>query len=75
MSNFLCWGWSQTVSRLDRLGRSLAHLIEIIDAIGKTKAGFASLSESIDTEKEEWMRDTLFRAALETEQAKHRSAS
>ena len=27
------------------------------------------------TEKEEWVRDTLFKAALETEQAKHRSAA
>ena len=37
------------VWRLDRLGRSLAHLIEIIDAIGKAGGGFVSLSESIDT--------------------------
>jgi len=37
------------VWRLDRLGRSLGHLIEIIDGIGKAGAGFASLSESIDT--------------------------
>ncbi len=28
--------------------RALAHLIEIIDAIGKAGAGFQSLSESID---------------------------
>jgi DNA invertase Pin-like site-specific DNA recombinase len=37
------------VWRLDRLGRSLAHLIELIDTIGKQGAGFASLTESIDT--------------------------
>ncbi|HZK82059.1 MAG TPA: recombinase family protein [Humisphaera sp.] len=37
------------VWRLDRLGRLLAHLIEIIDGIGNAGAGFASLSESIDT--------------------------
>src|SRR5262249_33703239 len=37
------------VWRLDRLGRSLAHLIEIIDSIGQVGAGFASLTESIDT--------------------------
>jgi len=37
------------VWKLDRLGRSLAHLIELIDGIGKAGAGFASLSESIDT--------------------------
>ena len=37
------------VWRLDRLGRSLAHLIEIIDGLGKAGVGFASLTESIDT--------------------------
>lgn len=37
------------VWRLDRLGRSLAHLSEIVDGIGETGAGFVSLSESIDT--------------------------
>ena len=37
------------VWRLDRLGRSLAHLIEIIDGIGKAEAGFASVTEAIDT--------------------------
>jgi len=37
------------VWRLDRLGRSLGHLIEIIDGIGKAGAGFVSLTEAIDT--------------------------
>lgn len=37
------------VWRLDRLGRSLPHLIEVIGAIGARGAGFQSLSESIDT--------------------------
>ena len=37
------------VWKLDRLGRSLAHLIEIINGIGKAGAGFASLTEAIDT--------------------------
>jgi len=37
------------VWRLDRLGRSLAHLIEIIDGLGNRGAGFRSLTESIDT--------------------------
>ncbi len=37
------------VWKLDRLGRSLPHLIEIIQAIGEKGAGFLSLSESIDT--------------------------
>lgn len=37
------------VWRLDRLGRSLPHLIEIIEALGASGAGFRSLTESIDT--------------------------
>lgn len=37
------------VWRLDRLGRSLPHLIEVIAAIGEKGAGFKSLTESIDT--------------------------
>ena len=37
------------VWKLDRLGRSLAHLIETIDALRACSVGFASLSESIDT--------------------------
>lgn len=37
------------VWRLDRLGRSLPHLIEVIGAIGDRNAGFRSLTESIDT--------------------------
>lgn len=37
------------VWRLDRLGRSLNHLIEIIDTIGKQDAGFVSLNEDINT--------------------------
>jgi len=37
------------VWRLDRLGRSLAHLIEIVAGLGRLGAGFASLTESIDT--------------------------
>lgn len=37
------------VWRLDRLGRSLPHLIEVIRDIGNKGAGFRSLSESIDT--------------------------
>jgi DNA invertase Pin-like site-specific DNA recombinase len=38
-----------TVWKLDRLGRSLPHLIEIIQQLGARGAGFASLSENIDT--------------------------
>lgn len=37
------------VWRLDRLGRSLSHLIETIHALGQRGVGFQSLSESIDT--------------------------
>lgn len=37
------------VWRLDRLGRSLPHLIDVIAAIGEKGAGFKSLTESIDT--------------------------
>ena len=37
------------VWRLDRLGRSLGHLTEIIAGLGDAGVGFASLTESIDT--------------------------
>ena len=37
------------VWKLDRLGRSLPHLIETVRLLGARGAGFASLSESIDT--------------------------
>jgi len=37
------------VWRLDRLGRSLPHLIETIGALDARGVGFRSLSESIDT--------------------------
>lgn len=37
------------VWKLDRLGRSLASLIGLIDDLGKQGAGFQSLSEHIDT--------------------------
>jgi DNA invertase Pin-like site-specific DNA recombinase len=37
------------VWRLDRLGRSLPHLIQVIATIGDKGAGFKSLTESIDT--------------------------
>jgi DNA invertase Pin-like site-specific DNA recombinase len=35
--------------KLDRLGRSLAHLIEIIGTLERKDVGFRSLSEAIDT--------------------------
>lgn len=37
------------VWRLDRLGRSLSHLIQIAKRLGESGIGFRSLSESIDT--------------------------
>lgn len=38
------------VYRLDRLGRSLPHLIEVVSALSERGAGFESLSETINTE-------------------------
>lgn len=38
-----------TVHRLDRLGRSLPHLIEVVHDLEAKGAGFRSLSENIDT--------------------------
>ena len=38
-----------TVWKLDRLGRSLPHLIETVRQLGLRGAGFASLAERIDT--------------------------
>jgi len=37
------------VWRLDRLGRSLKHLIELVGQFDERKIGFKSLQESIDT--------------------------
>lgn len=37
------------VWKLDRLGRSLSHLIQITKQLGERDVGFRSLSESIDT--------------------------
>ena len=37
------------VWRLDRLGRSLKHLIEIINELEQNKVGFVSLTEQINT--------------------------
>jgi DNA invertase Pin-like site-specific DNA recombinase len=37
------------VWKLDRLGRSLGFLIELIDHLGKTGAGFVALQDGIDT--------------------------
>ncbi len=37
------------VWRLDRLGRSLAHLIQVVGALEARRVGFRSLTEAIDT--------------------------
>src|SRR5439155_3255856 len=42
-------GDTLVVWRLDRLGRSLKHLLETITTLNKRKIGFKSLTESIDT--------------------------
>lgn len=42
-------GDTLVVWRLDRLGRSLKHLIEMVTALEKQGVGFQSLQESIDT--------------------------
>ncbi|MDY6895655.1 MAG: recombinase family protein [Thermotogota bacterium] len=47
--NMLRRGDTLVVWRLDRLGRSLKHLIEIVENLEEKKIGFKSLQESIDT--------------------------
>ncbi len=42
-------GDTLVVWRLDRLGRSLKHLIETITALNNRKIGFKSIQENIDT--------------------------
>ena len=42
-------GDTLVVWRLDRLGRSLKHLIETISQLDNRKIGFKSLTENIDT--------------------------
>lgn len=37
------------VWRLDRLGRSLVHLVQMLDNLGEREIGFRSLCEHIDT--------------------------
>jgi len=42
-------GDTLVVWRLDRLGRSLRHLIEVVTGLDERGVGFRSLRESIDT--------------------------
>jgi DNA invertase Pin-like site-specific DNA recombinase len=42
-------GDTLVVWRLDRLGRSLRHLIDVATDLGERRVGFRSLAENIDT--------------------------
>ena len=42
-------GDTLVVWKLDRMGRSMSHLIEMIQKLGKNGVGFQSLTEKIDT--------------------------
>ena len=45
----LCAGDVLTVWRLDRVGRSLPHLLDVVGNLKSRKIGFQSLNETIDT--------------------------
>jgi DNA invertase Pin-like site-specific DNA recombinase len=47
--SYIRLGDTLVVWRLDRLGRSLRHLIETITALANRQIGFKSITESIDT--------------------------
>ena len=47
--NYVRSGDTLVVWRLDRLGRSLKHLIETITGLNNRKIGFKSITEAIDT--------------------------
>ena len=47
--NFARAGDTVIVWKLDRLGRSLKHLIEVVNNLNNSNIGFRSLTENIDT--------------------------
>jgi DNA invertase Pin-like site-specific DNA recombinase len=47
--NELSAGDTLVIWRLDRLGRSLSHLIEVVAELGRKEIGLYSITESIDT--------------------------
>jgi DNA invertase Pin-like site-specific DNA recombinase len=47
--NYVRQGDTLVVWRLDRLGRSLTHLIDTITTLNNRKIGFKSITENIDT--------------------------
>ena len=47
--DFLRRGDTLVVWKLDRLGRSMKHLVETVTALGDRRVGFRSLTESVDT--------------------------
>jgi DNA invertase Pin-like site-specific DNA recombinase len=47
--DYLRPGDTLVVWRLDRLGRGLGHLIELVEQLQQRRIGFRSLSEQIDT--------------------------
>ena len=47
--DFLRRGDTLVVWKLDRLGRSMKHLVETVTALGDRRVGFRSLTEGVDT--------------------------
>ena len=49
VADYLNAGDTLVVWRLDRLGRSLTHLVEVVRLLGERQVAFRSLTEAIDT--------------------------